>query len=1086
MEGLSQEFVQEVCEILAKSLSNNNEERNAYEAMYHKLLAERPEQLLLSLILALKAERLEVRILAAILLKNLLKPSAKFYANLPEGYKQGVKVELLNALSSQSDRKVKELLAEDIGLLGVTILTSGGSNGHWPELLPHVYQIITSGGDLRQAGLHILKAMFPYMFEEMTANAGDLLQLFKLSLSDPSYFTRLACISSMTSLISVADTKKILIFSELVPEMLRSIDYIMSNHQCLGSTALETLTELVQSEPKIFKTSFANSIELASHICAKQDIDIGIRSLVLEFAVSLSERIPRQIQKNIALGTGLLKLIFEMMVQIDSDVEDSWKVPEEGFCEKEEEEGGINIDYAKVGRKLVSRLIDSVGDNYLLTPCLQSIHQAVFAQQDWRLVYAGLMTLSEVLQYISDDNKLAEILPLLSNHLQSEHCKVRYAAFHVLGQICEDHGPDYQKTHHEIIVPRLLAGLQDSVPRVAAHACAAVTNFMEHLGPPLGTQYIQVFMPYLSQSLSSPVSLVIENTCTCIAAIASSIKEDFRPYYLPLLQTLLPLFDKYNQDIYKMLLGKLVECVTLMSKSVGKQVFHPYADKIVSLLKYLQQSGNSQEELTGYVLTGWQRICELLNDDFLPYLDIVVPEILKLLVTNTELNISAPVHFVDLALASDTKSKNLSTTETENKELGLQTLATFVEELKTGYSKFVDLTITATMPLLEFTMNESVRSSAAVLLSSLISVVRPNELPKAINLAKLFIAAIWKAIDDEYTNETLVDELQSIKDIINSIKTPFLSLEEVKIIGEKSLKILENSLENRIKSKEDSDDEEDESFQEFTKREEDNLHVSISEVFGALFKTHKSLCLDIVKFLYSSVFSRLLSEGTRKEDHKFVIFVIDDIIEFLGQDLVGEIWNSLGEVLVRFATDGNEAVRQAAVYGLGVFAENSKSAGFEQWSLIILQKLHEAVNIPMGKSEKTHGHARDNAIASIGKLIRFHHVNLNINLVVPAWLSLLPLKYDKMESKNMTDLVALMALDLPLVLFGENYERLGSVIRVLLEVIDTKYIKEDSLPKIKEVLLRLKANNMTQLQGVWGELNEGQRAKISNLVENNS
>jgi hypothetical protein len=1083
MEGLSQDFVQEVCEILSKSLSNNNEERNLNEARYHKLLAERPEQLLLSLILALKAERLEVRTLSAILLKNLLKPSAKYFAGLSEVYRQGVKTELLNALNAQSDRKVKELLAEDIGLLGVTILTAGGSNGQWNELLPYVYQIITNGGELRLAGLYVLKAMFPYMFEEMTQNPADLMQLFRVSLTDPSYFTRLACLSSMTSLISVAETQKIIIFSELVPEMLRSVDFIMTNHQCLGSSALETITELVQSEPKIFKQSFANCIELAAHFCAKSDLDPGVRSLVLEFAVSLSERMPRQIQKEIKLGTTLMQLIFAMMVQIDLDVEDFWKTPEEGFSEKEEEEGGINIDYAKVGRKLISRLIDSVGDTFLLTPCLQSIHAAVFSQDDWRLVYAGLMTLSEVLQYITDDAKLSEILPLLQPHLQSSHCKIRYASFHVLGQICEDHGPDFQKTHHETIVPRLLAGLQDPIPRVSAHSCAAITNFMEHLGNPLGGRYAEVFMPMLVTNLSSPVSLVVENTVTCIASIASSISEAFTPYYLPLLQALLPLFDKYNKDVFKMLLGKLIECVTLMSKAVGKQVFHPYADKIVSLMKYLQQSGTSQEELTGYVLNGWQRICELLREDFAIYLDAVVPEILKLLAMNVEISTSAPVHFVDLALASENKNKNVSTTETENKELGLQALATFVEELKTGYVKHVDSTVLVTLPLLDFTLNESVRSSAAVLLSSLISVVRPVELPKAINMAKVFLAAIWKAVDDEYTNETLVDELQSIKDIIDSMKTPFLSLEEVKTIGEKSLKILENSLENRIKTKEDSDDELDEGFQEFTKREEDNLHVSISEVFGALFRTHKSSCLDIVHFLYTSVFSKLLAENTRKEDHKFVIFVIDDILEFIGQDLVGDKWPSFGEVLTRFATDPHDAVRQAAVYGLGVFAENTKT-GFENWSAVILQKLHEAIQYPKGKSEKTHGHARDNAIAAIGKVIQFHAGLIDVNLVVSAWLGLLPLRFDKMESKNMTELVTNLALNQPQVLFGENYERLERVVRLLLEVVDSKYVKDDSRPKIVEVFARLRAAGVPQLQGVWDGLTADERNVISRLLGN--
>ena len=1081
MEGLSQEFVQEVCEILSKSLSANNEERNFNEAKYHKLLAERPEQLLLSLILALKAERLEVRTLSAILLKNLLKPSAKYFSALSEPYRQGVKQELLNALNAQSDRKVKELLAEDIGLLGVTVLTSNGANGQWPDLLPYVYQIITTGGELRLAGLYILKAMFPYMFEEMTENALALIQLFKVSLSDPSYFTRLACLSSMTSFISVADTKKILSFSELVPEMLRSIDFIMTNHQCLGSTALETLTELVQSEPKIFKQSFANCIELASHFCGKVDLDVGVKSLVLEFAVSLAERIPRQVQKDVKLGTSLMQLIFAMMVQVDSEVEDSWKVPEEGFCEKEEEEGGINIDYAKVGRKLVSRLIDSVGDTYLLTPCLQSVHQAVFNNSDWRLVYAGLMTLSEVLEYITEDEKLAEILPLLAGHLQSTHCKVRYAAFHVLGQICEDHGPEFQKTHHEVIVPKLLTGLQDQVPRVAAHACAAVTNFMEHLGNPLGSRYCEVFMPILLNNLVSPVSLVVENTVTCIAAIASSIAEAFTPYYLPLLQAILPLFDQYNKDVFKMLQGKLIECVTLMSKSVGKQVFHPYSERIVQLMKYLHQSGNSQEELTGYVLNAWQRVCELLREDFTPHLDAVVPEILKLLASNVEITTSAPVHFLELALASEQKNKNVSTTETENKELGLQTLATFVEELKTGYQKHVDSTVLVAMPLLDFTLNESVRSSAAILLSSLVSVVRPVELPKAINMAKVFIAAIWKAIDDEYTNETLVDELQSIKEIIDSVKTPFLSLDEVKTLGEKSLKILENSLENRIQSKEDSDDEQDEGFQEFTKREEDNLHVSISEVFGALFRTHRASCMDIVNFLYSSVFPKLLAEGTRKEDHKFVIFVIDDILEFIGQDLVGDKWASFGEVLLRFATDSHDAVRQAAVYGLGVFAENTK-VGFEQWSGAILQKLHESISFPMGKSEKTHGHARDNAIAALGKVIKFHSGYIDKDVVVNGWLSLLPLRFDKLESKNMTELVAKLALEQPAVLFGNAYERLGRVVRLLLDVVDSKYVREDSKPLIGMALKRLKEAGVPQLQDVWAELSEAQRNKIVELI----
>jgi len=81
------------------------------------------------------------------------------------------------------------------------------------------------------------------------------------------------------------------------------------------------------------------------------------------------------------------------------------------------------------------------------------------------------------------------------------------------------------------------------------------------------------------------------------------------------------------------------------------------------------------------------------------------------------------------------------------------------------------------------------------------------------------------------------------------------------------------------------------------------LHTAISEVIGSLFKTHKEASLPIVEFLMTRVFPKFLTNDSSNEDHKFVIFVIDDVIEFLGQNRVGNYWNALGEALVRFAAD---------------------------------------------------------------------------------------------------------------------------------------------------------------------------------------
>lgn len=92
---------------------------------------------------------------------------------------------------------------------------------------------------------------------------------------------------------------------------------------------------------------------------------------------------------------------------------------------------------------------------------------------------------------------------------------------------------------------------------------------------------------------------------------------------------------------------------------------------------------------------------------------------------------------------------------------------------------------------------------------------------------------------------------------------------------------------------------------------------------GVLFKTHKELTLGIVETLYSQVLSHALQEKQSEEMHKFGIFIIDDMIEFLGIELIPEKWPHLCEALLRFACHKSCAVRQAAAYGIGVLSEKS-------------------------------------------------------------------------------------------------------------------------------------------------------------------
>jgi len=60
--------------------------------------------------------------------------------------------------------------------------------------------------------------------------------------------------------------------------------------------------------------------------------------------------------------------------------------------------------------------------------------------------------------------------------------------------------------------------------------------------------------------------------------------------------------------------------------------------------------------------------------------------------------------------------------------------------------------------------------------------------------------------------------------------------------------------------------------------------------------------------------------------HKFGIFLVDDMVEYLGYQLIGDKWLNLLEALIKYSNSKVCYVRQAAVYGIGIFAE--KSVGF--------------------------------------------------------------------------------------------------------------------------------------------------------------
>ena len=152
--------------------------------------------------------------------------------------------------------------------------------------------------------------------------------------------------------------------------------------------------------------------------------------------MTVIERIPSIVKKDQELLKQLIELIFKLMIDIDSDIEDEWCKPKEGF--KDQEDGEDGEDNVNFGKGCIDKIISAVGDEICLPLLSVIVNNTLQNEDDWRYKNAGLMAFSQVGEYIDDIKNISVMVPIVLQHLQHPNPKIRYAALHCIGQISDD------------------------------------------------------------------------------------------------------------------------------------------------------------------------------------------------------------------------------------------------------------------------------------------------------------------------------------------------------------------------------------------------------------------------------------------------------------------------------------------------------------------------------------------------------------------------------------------------------------------------------------------------------------------------
>ena len=730
----------------------------------------------------------------------------------------------------------------------------------------------------------------------------------------------------------------------------------------------------------------------------------------------------------------------------------------------------------------------------------------MLGNSDWRFTYSALLALSHVGEHVENMDDVAPIVHIVMKYLNADHVKVRWAALQVIVLLSEDCHPEFQIKFHQQILPALLDRTQDAVPRVLAHVFIALATFVECLPEEFIKNCIEPILNTLIPTIQeSRYQIVREGAMSALSATVEASKTSFRPYFEKCMPVLFEILKTCHQKEQKRLRGQCIECLTFIANSVGKDHFNKYINELIQAIICIQKNDithDGTDPQRSYILSGWQRLCLALKDDFIPYLELLLPSLydhIERIITNVPKDPEESEFDVPNEDRHDKSRKdridsihrtNVNTFDHGEAEVAINMIHIFINELKKGFIPFVENTIVLVLKAVSFTLNNNIRENAAKCLPDLLQVVKDSDYPTKdqilLKMAYMFLESLWKEVEIEFDPETIRSQIYALKDCIE-VCGCFMNEKELEQLSTKILTLLSDSDRRKTESRkykslnEDQDVEDD--VLEGEDDDEEDLHVGLAELIGVLFKTHKEMTLPLVNILYTQVLSKALQPSLSDKMHKFGLFLIDDMIEFLGVELIPDIWPHLSEALLRYANDRTTYVRQAALYGIGLVAQGSKES-FGAIADVSVQKVVDAMKMPQGnETDKLFNYARDNAIATLGKIIQTHNEKLNSQDLTQLWFSQLPLKIDKPEAHGQHELLVDIILQgNAATVIGQNGEGISHLVKVFATIIDTKTCTDVIKGKIAKVLKGLAESQTQRLEQSVGQLSELQKQRISKTL----
>lgn len=874
-----------------------------------------------------------------------------------------------------------------------------------------------------------------------------------------------------------------------------------------------------------------------SKVIEKTDyMDEKIRELAFDVITNTVERSPKLFSKDHNTLKHFFEQLYKYALEIETDIPNEWLNPNmDNYKEDETSEEKIKTAFS-----IVYRLNECLTSKIVLSQIQQMIEKLFSVnEKDFRYVYVALMSILEIVTLVDEDISLLEnISPIVYKQTLNENPKIRYAAISCIKVFNICFGYNYKKNYHETFINVLLENIEknEKVLRNQLEIINALIAFYEDCPIKIGKLYMErILETFIQLFLNLDVSYNVSNLLRrkilkLLTKLISNAKENIAPYAEKILNILLELFNNFyvhktNSELY----GDFLECIVL----VGPYAKNVYFASLPDLMNLILQVQNNISVASDPI----RNSLEFVYKNFIPVLKdndqfkILIPEVIKsilILVKNlptmsissnpeSEFNID---NILNDQEADDGSSiiKSIQTSSTEDITSAVKLLKTAVKSLKDDYIPYIELTQKEIFELINYKINENVRIESVKILHHIVDIIMKFSTKENLTkITKEYLSRVIDSIEKEFDNTAMLTKIKHLGKIVLKAEY-FLTREELNaffkkltsLIDEIELRRLKLVKEhNKLKSKkqekenlkninnnkteDDEYEEEDAHDPEQIFKDEiqeiEDIQGYISDVIGFSFKTHKDISHDVVECIIKEWLPKYFKENTSNFEIKMGILIIDDMIEFLGQNFIGNtLWNEMASILIKYTVFPECKIRRAANYGVGILAQNTVH-DFSLYSDKAIELLANSLQIQIeNRNELEWGGAKDNATASIGKILKYQSNHINLENCFFLWIRNLPIIYDETESIEQHGLLCDFVLSKPEFSLGSEFINLDQILRIFSKIYGTPSFSDESIDeKIRNIISSWKQNlAITQsIENIKNSSEPTMKKKINKLLQLN-